>query len=347
MVVGGLVLAGAAVFGAMAWRSWRGAEVTVVPVRTGRVVAAVYATGRVDTDQRATVRARVAAPLEAVLVGAGEAVREGRVVARQDAAELRLAREQVERELDGARAGLAEAEDTAARTRVLVDEGLAPEDSGVQARERASGLRAQVAAEERALALARERESWATLRAPLSGVVSSLSHRAGDALREGDDVLTVVDLSRAYLRVAVDERDVGRVRVGQEVRLVFDAYLGRTLEGKVWRIVPAVDWLTKSSDVLVSLPAERPAMQLDLTATVNIVTGAVDDALVVPRDALDGSGGRRRVMVVEGGRARWRDVGVGACDETDCQVTAGLAQGDRVVAPLVESVGEGARVRVR
>ena len=347
MVVAGLVLAVAAVFGAMAWRSWRGAEVPVVPVRTGRVVAAVYATGRVDTDQRATVRARLAGPLEAVLVGAGEPVRAGQVVARQDAVAARLAREQVERELDGARAAVAEAEDTAARTRVLVDEGLAPEDSGVQARERASGLRAKVAAEERALALARERESWATLEAPLTGVVSSLSHRAGDALREGDDVLTVVDLSRAYLRVSVDERDVGRVAVGQEVRLVFDAYLGRTLEGRVWRLVPAVDWLTKSSDVLVSLPGDRPPMQLDLTATVNIVTGTVDGALVVPRDALDGSGGRRRLMVVEGDRARWREVHVGACDETDCQVTAGVASGERVVAPLGEGLAEGARVRVR
>ena len=347
MVLGGLALAVAAVFGAMAWRSWRGVEVSVAPVRTGRVVAAVYATGRVDTDQRATVRARLAAPLDTVTVSAGEEVRAGQVVARQDPSELRLAREQVERQAEAARAALAEAEDTASRTRVLVREGLAPEDAGVQAHERAAGLRAQLAAAERALALARERESWTVLRSPLTGVVSSLTHRAGDALREGDDVLTVVDLSRAYLRVAVDERDVGRVQVGQEVRLVFDAYLGRTLEGRVWRVVPAVDWLTKSSDVLVSLPGDRPPMQLDLTATVNIVTGSVDDALVVPRDALEGAGARRRVIVVENGRAAWREVEVGPCDETGCQVTAGVARDERVVSPLGGGVADGARVRVR
>ena len=44
-------------------RGMRGTEVTLAPVTTGRVVSAVYATGRVDTDRRATVRARITAPL--------------------------------------------------------------------------------------------------------------------------------------------------------------------------------------------------------------------------------------------------------------------------------------------
>jgi RND family efflux transporter MFP subunit len=340
-----LALAGF-VLGRVVWRGVRGADVTAIEVGIGRVVAAVYATGRVDTDLRATVRARVAAPLATLLVGPGEPVAAGIEVARQDAAALRLAAERAEGELEAARAALAEAEDAARRTESLARAGLLPEDEWVRARERSRELTAQLAAKRSALALAREEEGWVALRAPLAGVVSALHHRAGDALREGDEVLSIVDLSAAYLRVAVDERDVGRIAPGQEVRIVFDAYLGRVLRGAVWRIVPTVDRLTKSSDVLVRLPEERPALQLDLTATVNIVTGVVLNAVVVPRDALEGSGERRIVYLVgDASRAVRREVTVGSCDETVCQVVAGAAAGERVIAPLGTVVKAGAKVR--
>ena len=348
LVLVGLVLVIGAVLGRVLWRSWRGREVTLVSVGSGRVVTAVYATGRVDSDQRATLRARVAAPLAAVLVGGGQPVREGEVVARQDDAALRLGIERAVGELEAARASFAQAQDEATRSEKLVKDGLLAEDAWVRARERARELAAQMAAMESAVRIAREQQSWTELRSPLSGTVTALLHRAGDPLREGDEIITVVDLSRAYVRVAVDERDAGRVGAGQEVRMVFDAYPGRLLRGEVWRLVPAVDRLTKATDVLVSLPPGCPPLELDLTVTVNIMTGVVDDALVVPRDALEGAGTERAVFFVnDDGRAVRRAVKIGACDEERCQVLAGLARGDAVISPLPAGLGGGDRVRAR
>jgi membrane fusion protein, multidrug efflux system len=347
LVLVALVAVMGGVLGRVLWRSWRGTTVAVVAAETGRVVTAVYATGRVDSDQRATLRARVAAPLAEVLVGAGQTVRQGQVVARQDDTALRLAADRAERELEASRASLAEAQDTAGRSEKLVREGLLPEDEWVKARESARQAAAQTAASESALRLAKEQETWAQLRSPLAGVVTELLHRAGDPLREGDEVLTVVDLSRAYVRVAVDERDAGRVEVGQQVRMVFDAYPGRMLNGEVWRLVPALDRLTKSTDVLVSLPPERPPLQLDFTVTVNILTGVVEGALVVPRDALEGSGAQRAVLLVGGdGHAIRRPVEVGACDEQRCQVVKGLGAGEQVISPLPVGLAAGERVHI-
>jgi membrane fusion protein (multidrug efflux system) len=347
LVLVALVVVMGGVLGRVIWTTWRGKDVKLVAVRTGRVVTAVYATGRVDSDQRATLRARVAAPLEELLVGAGEAVKEGEMVGRQDETALRLAADRAERELEGARASLAEAQDAADRSERLVHDGLVAEDEWVKARESARQAAAQAAAAEAAFRLAKEQESWAQLRSPLSGVVTELLRRAGDPLREGDEVLTVVDLSHAYVRVAVDERDAGRVRVGQQVRMVFDAYPGQVLRGEVWRLVPALDRLTKSTDVLVSLPSERPPLQLDFTVTVNILTGVVEGALVVPRDALEGAGEERAVLQVgDGGRTVRRAVQIGACDEERCQVVKGLTAGDLVIAPLPAGLAAGERVHV-
>jgi RND family efflux transporter MFP subunit len=339
VVIAGTVL-GRFVLGRLA-----GQDVTVVSVTRGRVVAAVYATGRVDTEARATVRTRVTAPLATLLVGPGQPVAAGEEVARLDGVVLRLAIDRAVLEAEAARAGAASAADAAARAERLFRDGLLSEDAWVRARETARETNATVAARESAVALAREQASWGVLRAPLGGVVSAILHRAGDALREGDEVLTIVDLGPAYVRVAVDERDVGRVAVGEPVRMVFDAYPGRVLEGDVWRIVPAVDRLTKSSDVLVQLPANRPPLQLDLTATVNIITGVIEDALVIPREGLEGAGETRAAFVVSGEhRAIRRAVRVGACDETRCQVLSGLSAGEQVIAPLPAGLKPGAKV---
>ena len=348
LVLVALVLIMGGVLGRVLWKSWRGREVTLARVGSGRVVTAVYATGRVDSDQRATLRARIAAPLAALFVGAGQQVREGEILARQDDAALRLATERAVGELEAARASFTQAQDEAARSEKLVRDGLLAEDAWVRAREKARELAAQMAAMESAVKIAREQQSWTELRSPLSGTVTALLHRAGDPLREGDEVVTIVDLSRAYVRVAVDERDAGRVRVGEEVRMVFDAYPGQLLRGEVWRLVPAVDRLTKSTDVLVSLPPDRPPLQLDLTVTVNIVTGVVDEALVVPRDALEGTGTERAVFLAgDAGRAVRRDVKIGACDEERCQVLAGLASGEEVISPLPAGIASGERVHAR
>ena len=120
-----LLALGGFVLGRVVWRDVRGADVTVAEIGVGRVVAAVYATGRVDTDQRATVRARVAAPLATLLVGPGEPVAAGVEVARQDAAALRLAAERAEGEVEAARAALAEAEDARPPQRVARPRGVA------------------------------------------------------------------------------------------------------------------------------------------------------------------------------------------------------------------------------
>ncbi|MGC8917560.1 MAG: efflux RND transporter periplasmic adaptor subunit [Thermoanaerobaculum sp.] len=334
-----------AVFGRFFWEKVRGVEVEWEEVRQGRVVEAVYATARVDSDQRAVVRARVSAPLAALKVGPGEQVREGQVVAIQDPREFLLLLARQEKELAAAQSALAEAADAAGRAEQLFRQGLLPENQFVAARERATELSRRAEALAEALKLAREQVAWCTLKAPLAGTVASLFRRTGDLVQSGEEVLSIVDLRQAYLRASVDERDLGAIRADQEVRIVFDAYPNQVFQGKVWRVVPAVDRLTRSADVLVELPPERPPLQLDLTATVNIVTRVVENALLAPRSALQGSGERKQALRIgRNGRLEAATVRVGACDATRCQVLEGLAPGDKV-ATRPGGVAAGTKVR--
>ncbi|MFN3412695.1 MAG: efflux RND transporter periplasmic adaptor subunit, partial [Thermoanaerobaculum sp.] len=213
--------------------------------------------------------------------------------------------------------------------------------------ERARELQEKAEALQKALELARERKTWATLRAPIDGTVTNLVRRAGDLLQVGDEVLTVVNLKEAYLRAAVDERDLGKVTPGQEARIVFEAFRDNIFVGRVWRVVPHLDRLTRSADVLIRLPEGIPALSLDLTATVNIVIRTVEGATLVPKQALRGTGEERTVLR-PGPDARLEAVPirVGACDVEQCQVVAGLQPGDLIVANPA-NVKPGERVKLQ
>ena len=90
------------------------------------------------------------------------------------------------------------------------------------------------------MALLDEELELTTLRAPVGGVVLTphVSERVGSSLEEGDLLLTIGRTDSLELEFGVAQRDIGRVRPGQEVRLRVDALPQRTFVGRVTSVAP-------------------------------------------------------------------------------------------------------------
>lgn len=97
-----------------------------------------------------------------------------------------------------------------------------------------------------ALALAETRLGYATLTAPLSGVVLSENVEAGEYVSPGTPVVTVGGLEHVWLRAYVSETDLGRVHLGQRVRVTADTYPGRTYEGTITFLASEAEFTPKS-----------------------------------------------------------------------------------------------------
>ncbi len=124
-------------------------------------------------------------------------------------------------EYDSARARLAEA-----RHRLeLIEAG--------PRREAIEQARAQAERAQAALELAEVRLGYATLASPLSGLVLSENIEAGEYVSPGTPVLTVGDLENAWLRAYIAETDLGRVKVGQTVRIRTDTYPDKVYPGRI------------------------------------------------------------------------------------------------------------------
>ena len=121
---------------------------------------------------------------------------------------------------------------------LLVEEGAR--------REQIDQARARVRQAKEALELARTRLSYATITSPLAGVVLSKNAEPGDYVAAGTPVVTVGDLADVWLRAYIEETELGRVKLGQQVDVTTDTYPGKTYAGRISFIAPQAEFTPKS-----------------------------------------------------------------------------------------------------
>jgi HlyD family secretion protein len=185
-------------------------------------------------------RTEEVAQAEAALDAAtAEADRAGADLARQEAL---LNREVISRREYEASKSAADA----SRARVnQASENLALLRSGFR-REKVEAARAALKQMEAGLDLARTRLSETRAISPLEGTVLSKAVEPGEFVSPGTPVVTVADLSRVWLRAYVDETDLGRLKLGQAVRVTADTFPGKAYSGRIAYISPAAEFTPKT-----------------------------------------------------------------------------------------------------
>jgi membrane fusion protein (multidrug efflux system) len=148
------------------------------------------------------------------------------------------------------------------------------------------------------------------------------------------------------IRAAAPERIAARVREGLRVDAVLDAYPDVRLEGRIARVYAYLDERTRTRTFEVAVPADVELLP-GMFARLRLPLATVDDAVVVPRDAvLVDQDGQSVVFVVNDGHGQQRVVRVGIEEGSRVQVLAGLAPGDTVVVAGQEGLRDGAPLRV-
>lgn len=145
--------------------------------------------------------------------------------------------------------------------------------------------------------------------------------------------------------VAVPEKHAPEVAVNQQVELRVDAHPGQVFTGFVARISPTTDAASRTFGVVIGVRNGDGRLKAGGFATGEIVTRS-DAVVTVPPEALVSFAGVNKVFVIEGGRARATEVGLGARDKEWLEVT-GVPAGAKVVTSGQSQLVDGAPVRVR
>ena len=206
-------------------------------------------------------------------------------------------------------------------------------------------LRAQAVQRRASVALADKKLRDTVIRAPFAGRVKERMVAPGQYVKVQTPVMVIVDTQRLRARLKVPEKVAAWVAVGQPVKVQVEAYPGRSFEGKVSRMNPSVDPQTRSFDVEALLDNADGALKPGFFARASIVSSRVDQALVVPEDALRYLYGVYKVYTVEQSALRETEVKIGAREGEEVEVVSGVKDGDRVAVPAEgEELRDGAPV---
>lgn len=318
-----LLLAGAALW----WRFGLAPQVTAVAATRGTAVEIVYATGGVEPERWARVASLIRDRIVDICDCEGKTVAKGDVLVRLD-----------DREVQAQLRELKAREDFLKREMARVTELIARSIATTQAHERAAMDLQQVQAQ---IMVQLEKINDYTILAPMDGVVLRRDGEIGE-IAEAGQILFRVGVPRPLQVVAeVNEEDIPRVAIGQNVLFRTDAFPERKLEGKVREITPMGDVASKTYRVKMALPDDIP-LKPGMSVEANIVTREKANALLVPADALQGNA----LFALDGARVRKRAVKVGIRGARMVEILSGLAEGERVAAPAATDLKDGARVRV-
>lgn len=284
--------------------------------------------------------------LSAVLVDRGDRVRRGQPLALVRPSDL-------PDQLQAARGTLAQAQAALQLARGNRERTGALSPSGVVSMQELEQSRAQLAQAESAEAAAQAQLSAAATRlgetridSPLDGVVLGRRLDPGALVGPtgGQAILTVARIDVLKVLVAVRERDAARLSVDQEAIVEVDARPGEPFTGRVVRLSPGFDPLTRTLDAEVHLPNEKGLLRPGMYGRAALRTGLHPQALVVPEAAVLLSNRDRFLYTVEGGRARRKQVTVGIDGGTWLEIEKGLTAEDEVVVAGAEIIADGLAV---
>lgn len=184
---------------------------------------------------------------------------------------------------------------------------------------------------------------YARVVTPISGIVTAKQIEIGATATPGAPLLTIEDSAQYRLEAAVEESQIGKIKLKDRARVRIDA-IGEELESTVAEILPAADPMSRSYTVKLDISSSQP-LRSGLYGTARFVRGQ-RQAISVPASAISQRGQLTGVFVVDGANiARLRLIKTGKTFGDRLEVLSGLNEGDRIAVDGVAKLNDGVKVQ--
>jgi len=185
------------------------------------------------------------------------------------------------------------------------------------------------------------------IRSPFPGTVANLRASRGEQVSVGQEVVSLVNLNRLFVRGYALESEISRLQPGVRVRLAFNAFPGKFEYGRITALAPEVDAEKKTITIYVAVDNPEKRIFPGMHAEMDVEYKVLPQVLKVPRHAVIHRQERPLVFVVRDEIAMWVYVDLGERNEEEFEITGGeLAAGDEVIIEGHLTLGHQARVQV-
>jgi RND family efflux transporter MFP subunit len=314
----------------------------ILTVRANALSAGPVVTGSIQPERKADLRAEISAVVLQVLKENGDVVRRGDVLVRLDPTSIRDNLQSAEANVRNATQALDQAERNLQRLKTLRASGMTSLQALDDAEVRRNAAQSELSASGARAVLARQQLDRTIVRAPFDGVVSDRKVSAGDTASVGKELLKVIDPNSMRFAGRVSADKISVVSVGQTVSFRINGYAGGEFRGKVTRVDPSANDVTRQVEVLVAFSDAKKPRVAGLYAEGSIEASSVK-AVTLPESVLVRAGDKTSVWRVRANKLNQIELSLGARDPRtgNFEVRTGLVDGDIILRSPSSSFKEG------
>jgi RND family efflux transporter MFP subunit len=321
--------------------------VTLVQVKAGGAGDTAVFAGEIKPRHESDLAFRIGGKVIARRVDVGARVTRGQSLAQLDPADVGLQADAQKAAAAAAETEFKYAQSEYERYQNLFRQKFVSESALDQKLNTLDTNRAKYEQAKAQLAVTRNQAGYATLVAPDDGVITAVTVEAGQVVTAGQTVFKLAREDEREVAIAVPENRIGELRKADALGVVLWANPQKIYPARVREIAPAVDPVTRTFAVRLSVLERDPALQWGMTANVISQSRESGAAAVLPLTSLYRKDGAAAVWIYDpqAQKVSLRPVTVGQYREDGVLVTNGVAPGEWVVAAGVHKLREGEKVR--
>lgn len=297
--------------------------------------------------EKASVVARVSGYVAALFADRGDRVKKGERLAVVESRELSDQEKQAHAQLEAANAVLTHAKEQAQRARALFAKNYISPAEADAAEAQLRSAEAQVRAAEAGLRLAKTRKGYAVIEAPFDAYVVERHVDIGAFVGpQGPALFSIANIKTMKAIAQIPQADVTFLRLGQEAMLTLDEVNDGPWKGRIVRMAPALEPLSRSMPVEIEFPNEDELLKPGMFGRITLELERIPSTILLPPQAVARKGNMGRAFVVKDGRAKEVLLTLGRTwPDGSVQVLDGLEEGEEVVTFGRELLRDGMEVR--
>jgi RND family efflux transporter MFP subunit len=311
--------------------------VSTASVQRGTFAHTFEVYGELNTDQNAQIVAEMGGLVTTIHVQEGQQVQKGQILVSLDTRALREQEQELQTRLELA-------ETTFRKQEKLWKDKIGSEMQFLQAKNNRDAL-------QNSLESLRAQIAKGNISAPFNGIVDEVFPKIGEVAMPGLPVARVVNLGNLYITADLSENYIGKVRVGDKVKVSFPA-TGKSGYAAITRTGDYVNPNNRTFKIKASVANEDGLLKPNMVARMEVQDFLADSAIIIPQTLImEGSGNTKFVYVVDksntGAIARKRVVSVDRIFKGEAMITEGLAGNEELVNKGARSIRDGENIEIK
>ena len=315
----------------------------------GDVSKLLSLSGALRAFNQATVKAKVAGDIREVLVREGEAVQQGQILIKMDTGDFEARLAQARGALAAAQGQLEIARLARDNNKALLDKNFISKNAFDNGNNQYAIALANVDSAKGAVAVAEKALADTSVRAPITGLISSRTVQSGEKIAIDVRLLDVVDLRTMEMEAPVPTQDIANIKIGQQVQLAIEGVADK-VTGKVTRINPATAAGSRSIIAYIQIANPEGLLRAGMFGEMQLVVEKKNGVLLIPQTAIQQDSAQSSVYVIDNNLIQQKVVQLGLKGDSNgvpvVEVVSGLPKDSKVIKTNLGSLRSGLPARI-